>query len=119
MYAIPQLARKVTRDVEFAGQQLREGDMVMFSLCAANRDPSAMEQAREVVLDREPTAHYTFGAGPHRCIGSHLARREMTIVLREWHARIPEYELATQEPIQEYRGSIYGLVRLPLKWSPP
>ncbi|HEX4430799.1 MAG TPA: cytochrome P450 [Frankiaceae bacterium] len=117
MYAIPQLARKVTRDVEFGGQQLRKGEMVMFSLCAANRDPSAVDQAREVVLDRDPTPHYTFGAGPHRCIGSHLARLEMEIALREWHSRIPDYELATPEPVQEYRGSIYGLVHLPLRWG--
>jgi cytochrome P450 len=90
---------------------------VIFSLCAANRDPSAVDQAREVVLDRDPTPHYTFGAGPHRCIGSHLARLEMEIALREWHSRIPDYELATPEPVQEYRGSIYGLVHLPLRWE--
>jgi cytochrome P450 len=118
-FSIAQLARKVTRDTEFAGQQLRAGDMVVFSLAAANRDVLALDRAREVVLDREPVPHYAFGAGPHRCLGSHLARQEMEIALRLWHERIPHYELATDRPVREYRSSVYGVIDLPLRWSPP
>ena len=84
-------------DTTFGGQELKAGDMVMFSLAAANRDPSATDCAREVMLDRAPAAHYAFGAGPHRCLGSHLARQELTIFLREWHARHPEYELVPHQ----------------------
>jgi cytochrome P450 len=117
-FTITQLARKVTRDTEFGGQQLRAGDMVMFSLAAANRDTEALDGAREVVLDREPVPHYAFGAGPHRCLGSHLARREMEIALRLWHERVPDYELATDAPVREYRSSVYGVIDLPLRWTP-
>jgi cytochrome P450 len=118
-FTITRLARKVTRDTEFGGQQLEAGDMVMFSLAAANRDAAALDRAREVVLDREPAPHYAFGAGPHRCLGSHPARKEMEIALRMWHERIPQYELATDQPVREYRSSVYGVIDLPLRWAPP
>jgi cytochrome P450 len=117
VFSIPQLARKVRCDTSFGGHDLKAGDMVMFSLAAANRDPSALLRAREVAFDRTPSAHYAFGAGPHRCLGSHLARQELTIFLREWHARYPEYELATDEPILEHRGSVHGIAHLPLRWE--
>lgn len=118
VYPIPQLGRKVTRDVEFGGQQLRAGDMVLFSISAANRDPAACPHPSEVQLDREdPPPHYAFGAGPHRCLGSHLARQELLVALREWHVRIPDYRLGTSEPIREHRGAVHGLTHLPLAWS--
>lgn len=119
VYSIPQLARKATKDTELGGQQIRAGDMVMFSLAAANRDPSAIDRAREVVFGREAPPHYAFGAGPHRCLGSHLARQELTVALEQWHARIPDYELAQSEPVREYRGSVHGVVHLPLRWEAP
>jgi len=118
VYSIPQLARKVTRDVSFGGVDFKSGDMVLFSLCAANRDPEAIDRAREVDFDRQPLPHYAFGAGPHRCLGSHLARQELTIALREWHRRIPHYELATDEPVLEHRGPVHGISHLPLRWRP-
>jgi cytochrome P450 len=115
-FPIVQLSRKVTTDTTLGGERLRAGDMVMFSLAAANRDPKAVDRAREVVLDRPAGPHYGFGAGPHRCLGSHLARLEMDIALRRWHERIPRYEVAGEEPLVEYRGTIYGVKRLPLRW---
>jgi cytochrome P450 len=117
VFSIPQLARKVKRDVTFGGQELRTGDMVMFSLAAADRDPFANDRAREVMFDRVPIPHYAFGAGPHRCLGSHLARQELTIFLREWHQRYPDFELASDEPILEHRGSVHGIAHLPLRWK--
>jgi cytochrome P450 len=118
-FPIVQLSRKVTTDTVLGGQQLRAGEMVMFSLAAANRDPAALDRAREVVLDRPSTPHYGFGAGPHRCLGSHLARLEMDVALRMWHERIPHYEVATDEPLREYRSAVYGVTALPLRWPAP
>ena len=56
-------------------------------------DPAVFDAADEVHLDREVNRHLTFGGGVHHCLGSHLARRELRIALREWHRRIPEYEV--------------------------
>jgi cytochrome P450 len=118
VYSIPQLARKAKRDVDVGGAEVKAGDMVMFALCAANRDPVAVDRAREVDFGRKAVPHYAFGAGPHRCLGSHLARQELTIALREWHRRIPDYELANDEPVLEHRGSVHGISHLPLRWDP-
>ncbi|HEY1829690.1 MAG TPA: cytochrome P450 [Acidimicrobiales bacterium] len=116
-FSIPQLARKVTHDTTFGSQDLKTGDMVLFSLAAANRDPEAIQRAREVIFEREATPHYAFGAGPHRCLGSHLARQEINIFLAEWCARVPNYELATREEIIEHRGSVHGIAHLPVQWN--
>lgn len=117
-YSIPELGRKVARDVELGGQLLRAGEMVLLPLCAMNRDPDHVDRGREVVLDRtEPVVHHAFGAGPHRCLGSHLARTELTTFLELWHERVPDYALASDAPLEEYWSSIHGLPSLPLRWE--
>jgi cytochrome P450 len=118
-FPIAQIARKVTRDTDFGGVQLKAGDMVLFALAAANRDLVHLDGARIVDFGREPVASYTFGTGPHRCLGSHLARREMAVALELWHTRIPEYELAVDEPLLGHWGSVHGLRALPLRWPAP
>jgi cytochrome P450 len=115
-FAIGQIARKVRREAEVDGVRLNAGDMVLFPLAAANRDPAHLDRPREVDFARELEPHYTFGAGPHRCLGSHLARREVAVALELWHKRIPEYELATDEPLPGHWGSVHGLTSLPLRW---
>jgi cytochrome P450 len=116
VYSIAQVARKVTTDTVFGGQQLKKGDMVLFSLAAANRDPTYLRDARNVILEREGARNYAFGAGPHRCLGSHLARREIAVALEQWHRRVPEYELASDAPLLGHWGSVHGLTNLPLRW---
>src|SRR5262245_10672434 len=109
------LGRTVTRDAEFAGVQLKQGDTVMLSTVLASRDPDEYDAATEVQLDRESPRHYAFGAGPHRCVGSHLARLEMRIAFDEWHARIPDYRLGG--PVESYGGGVMGVTTLPLTWK--
>ena len=67
--------------------------MVHLPLAGACRDPKGFVRADEFILDRQPNNHIAFGAGPHRCLGSHLARRELRIAMEEWHRRIPDYQL--------------------------
>ncbi|MFF1732117.1 cytochrome P450 [Streptomyces sp. NPDC058247] len=115
-YAIPSIARKVTRDVELDGHRLRAGDMVAFPLVSANRDGA--EDAGRVRLDRpRPAVHFAFGADPHRCLGSHLAREELAVALDEWHRRLPEYELRPDAEIVEAWGPVAGLTSLPLRFT--
>jgi cytochrome P450 len=87
-------AREVTEDTEFAGVQLRQGDLVVLSTGAANRDPAKFADPERVDFER-PLAHshLTFGAGVHRCIGSHLATLQLRIVLQEVHRVIVDYRL--------------------------
>ncbi|MCW2721758.1 cytochrome P450 [Pseudonocardia sp.] len=115
VYPIVQTARKATRDTDFHGCPVKAGDMALFPLAAAGRDPQAYDDARTVDLDRGVTRHMSFGAGPHRCLGSHLARQEMAVLLEEWHKLVPDYELV-DEP-QESGGGVWGLQSLKLRWS--
>jgi cytochrome P450 len=110
--------RKVTRDVEFHGVQLKQGDMVYGLVAGANRDPRHWEQADEFVIDRKRNNHFGFASGPHRCLGMHLARREMAIAVQEWLALIPDFEIGTDAQLMERGGgSMMALTTLPLQWQ--
>jgi cytochrome P450 len=109
-------ARKATHDADFHGCPVRAGDMVMGLVSAANRDPRHYEDADVFRLDRVGLHHFGFAGGPHRCLGAHLARREMLIAVEEWHAAIPHYRIDTDRPLQE-RGGQLALLSLPLTWD--
>lgn len=95
---------------------MKAGDMVNIPLNAATRDDAAFPNATTVDITRKPNNHIGFGAGPHRCLGSHLARRELKIALEEWHKRIPHYRVAAGAELLE-TGSQLGLESLPLEWE--
>jgi cytochrome P450 len=109
------VARVAKEDVELDGCPVHRGDHVGISIGSANTDERALPDAYEVILTRN-TKHLAFGAGVHRCLGSHLARLELRTTLREWHARIPDYEIAPGTEL----NFMYGLRQvdeLPLIWS--
>lgn len=115
VYPIVQTARKATRDMDFHGCPVQAGDMAAFPMAAAGRDETMYEDARSVDLDRKVTRHLSFGGGPHRCLGSHLARQELAVMIEEWHRHIPDYTLA--EPAVEHGGQVFGLDSLKLSWG--
>lgn len=115
-FAFVNPSRKVTQDIDFHGCPMKTGDMVLLPLCSATRDPRAFDQPSEVVIDRSPNPHIAFGAGPHRCLGSTLARQELQIAFAEWHRRIPDYHIADGAEIIEHGGQL-GLDLLPLVWD--
>jgi cytochrome P450 len=92
--AAPQLPRTTTQDVEVHGTVIPAGSPVVLVAGAANRDPARYPSPDDVDLSQSDLGHLTFGSGPHRCIGSHLARRELRILVDELHKRIPDYSLA-------------------------
>ena len=110
-------ARKVMQDTDLGGCPLKKGDMVWLPLSGATRDPALFEDAATVRFDREHHNHIAFGTGPHRCLGSHLARRELRIALEEWHRLIPDYHLTDGVAVTEHGGGLYGIDRLELSWS--
>lgn len=109
--------RVVTSDVDFHGCPMKAGDRLLFSTAAASRDCAQFPDPYEIDFHRSQIRHLSFGAGPHRCLGSNLARAELTIALREWHARIPDYEIAGDATVHYHGGAILGLDALPLTWG--
>ena len=88
------MARTLRRDTEVGGVAMCAGERVVLAFGAANRDPARFEDPDEVHLDRAVNPHAAFGIGAHRCLGSHLARREVNVALTEFIARVPRFELA-------------------------
>jgi cytochrome P450 len=116
--AIVNPARTVTQDLDFAGVRMRAGDRVLLSTVLANRDPEEFEDPGRVCFDRPSNRHLAFGAGPHRCLGSHLARCELRVALEEFHRRIPDYRIEEGADIRAHGGGVLGIDRLPLVWAP-
>jgi cytochrome P450 family 142 subfamily A polypeptide 1 len=116
---IKNMARTVTRDVELRGQQLREGDQVMLFYPSANRDEAVFEDPDRFDVTRDPNPHLAFGFGPHYCLGSSLARLELKIMFTELLRRLPDIELATDEPLP-FRASnfITGPEAMPVRFTP-
>jgi cytochrome P450 len=116
-YAVINTGRVATRDAEFHGCPVQKGDRVLLSTAAANRDPDIFDRPTTIDIRRSPNRHLTFGAGPHRCLGSHLARLELAIALEEWHRRIPDYRIVDPGRIVTKGGAVVGIERLELAWG--
>ena len=110
------IGRTCTRDVQVAGTDMKAGDYVMLAYSASSRDPRAVENATTVDIHRETVPHNTFGAGPHRCIGSNLARLELRIVLQEWLKRIPVFSIKPGTEPTFVTGFLRSMRTLDLVW---
>jgi cytochrome P450 len=109
-------ARYVAKPVTLAGATLKPGDRVLLVYGWGNRDETAFPCPRELQLDRPPNKHLTFGHGIHLCVGMHLAKLELKIVLEEVLARIPDYELVNPAagPVL-HGGMMWGFDTLPIR----
>ncbi len=110
---VPRIAKQ---DVTLHGVEIKQGSIVNFLLGAANTDDAHFKDANAVDFSRERNIHLAFGSGPHRCLGSHLARMEMRVALEEWHRRIPDYAIKAGET-PRYSAGIREVMHLPLVWS--
>jgi cytochrome P450 len=114
-YAPVTMAREVIAETEINGCPFKPGQMVMLSFPAANRDPEMFADADKVVIDRKENRHAAFGLGIHRCVGSNLARMELTVAVEELLKRIPEFSVAG--PVVWSEGSVRGPRRLPIRFG--
>jgi hypothetical protein len=114
-YAPVTMARVVTRDAEWRGCPMKTDDWVLLSFPAANRDPRMFDRPDEVIIDREANRHAAFGLGPHRCLGSHLARMELRVALETWLERFPDFSLVDPSTVAWSAGQIRGPRSLPVR----
>ena len=110
------IARVAVTDTELNGCPIGAGDQVMIMIGSANTDEAEFPDADVVRFDREINRHLAFGGGIHRCLGSHLARMELRVALREWHKRIPEYEIESGHTL-EYTAGIRSIDHFPMRFT--
>jgi cytochrome P450 len=120
MHAFINLNRIVERDVEFHGVQFKKGDNVVIPSFVTDRDARAFPDPHSFNPGRskqERNLHHAFGGGPHKCIGMHLAKLEINIVLEEFSKRISTFTISNQEQVTAHGGTTMGLDRLPIRVS--
>jgi cytochrome P450 len=111
------MRRTVTRDAVMNGNAYRQGDKAVLFYQAANRDETIFEDPERFDITRSPNPHVGFGsAGPHFCLGAHLARREITAMLRELFTRVPDIRAAS-EPDYLLSSFINGIKHLPCEFG--
>ncbi len=116
--AAPLAARVTTDFVKVGGMTLPPGTPVRLCTAAINRDGSDEISTDELVMDQKVHRHWGFGGGPHRCIGSHLARIELAIVVDEWLTQIPDFQLPEgYTPEIRFPSKSFALKSLPLSWE--
>jgi cytochrome P450 len=113
----PIVPRVTTEEVTIAGITLPAGTPLRLCLGAINRDDSDDISTNDVVMDGKVHRHWGFGGGPHRCLGSHLARMELSLVVGEWLSRVPDFEVPRDfTPEISFPAQTFSLTSLPLRW---
>lgn len=111
------MGRRAQRDTMLGEVPISAGDQLLVILAGPNRDSQEFSDPNEFRVDRTQNRHLSFGAGPHRCIGSHLARIELRIALEEIHRRIPDYRLDPEMPVVSQSSSVRGVAQLPILFT--
>ena len=113
-YSPVTMARVATTDTMVGDRPIKEGERIVLSFPAANRDPEAFENPEEIIIDRQVNRHVAFGSGVHRCIGSNLARLEMQVAITEFLQMVPEFELEDPAAVTWAGGQVRGPRYLPV-----
>lgn len=110
------IARSVTREVELGGERLAPGDRVILLYESGNRDERAFDAPDRFDIARDPNRHLAFGGyGRHHCLGAHLARLEIRVMLEELTARLPALARADDAPLRRRHGTfVLGLESVPV-----
>lgn len=113
-YSPVTMAREVIHDVEVNGCPMHAGDRVLLNFPAGNRDPAKFDRADEVVIDRQKNRHFAFGIGIHRCLGSNVARMEMSVAIEAWLSRFPHFEIDEDIDVRWGGAQVRGPRQVPV-----
>ncbi len=117
MNPVPTIVRVAMEDTELDGCPIAKGTRMSVLLASTNLDENRFEDPATVDFRRPVNKHIGFGLGIHRCLGSHLARMELRVALREWHRRIPDYHLPAGHVIR-WSPALREILHLPIEFSP-
>lgn len=117
LYSIVVVIRRVGKDQVFHGVEMKKDERVLLMLPGANLDARHFKDPARCDLDREDKVHIAFNAGPHRCLGSHLARVELQVLYEELLAGLPPFRLDPAYPPVFHGGNVIGVDSLHLAWD--
>ena len=115
-FGVPSPTRRVREDCEFHGIAMKAGELVIPCIPAAARDPRVYADPDKIDIDRS-ARHLSFATGPHICLGMHLARREIAIVIETFLSRFDNIRIPEGETVSYHAGGVFGVDRLPLEWE--
>jgi cytochrome P450 len=111
------MARTTKRDVEIEHTDVPAGEKVLIYYAGANRDPRQFSNPDEIDIDRVPNRHLVFGAGPHRCIGSNLARLQILVAIEEVLNKLQNIRIAPSNEFDFHSGFSRGLTSLKISYD--
>ena len=111
---VQKMGRIALADINIAGKEIKQGQMVCFSFAAGNRDPEQFETPKQLDITRKPNRHLAFGNGLHYCVGAALARLEGQIAVNTILNRLPGLQLATEQLEWHRNFTLRGLKSLPI-----
>lgn len=114
LHSVVEVRRSVTKDVEFHGVNFKKGDFVNCLTSVISLDKDAFPNPLQADFERSPNRHGAFVFGPHRCVGSNLARLELRIAFEEWFKRFPSFSIEDGSDIEINLGAVVSLASLPL-----
>lgn len=109
-------ARMVAKDQSYRGVELKRGDMILIPTAMHGLDEAENADAMALDIRRRKVSHMTFGGGPHRCAGMHLARMEAIVTLQEWLARVPTFAVKAGTSPTYRSGIIAAVDNVQLVW---
>ena len=112
------IGRTARHETELGGRPVEPGERVMIYWASANRDGDEFDRPDEFVLDRHANRHVAFGAGPHRCAGSNLARMNLRIAFEELVARLHDVRLQPGVEITYNSAMNRAPVSVPITFTP-
>lgn len=115
-FGLSNTGRLITRDFDYKGITFKKDEMVMVPISMSSMDERLYDRPLEIDLERQPV-HNTFGNGPHKCVGSPLARAEIQVFLEEWLTVIPDFRLDPDAPPVTHSGAVNGMNTLNLVWD--
>jgi cytochrome P450 len=112
------IGRTARHDAEIEGHQVKEGERVIMYWASANRDPAEFTAPDTFDLDRERNRHVAFGAGPHRCVGSNVARMNLRVALGEVVRRLTDVRLQPGADIDFHSTFNRAPLSVPITFTP-
>ena len=113
------LGRRLNKDIELHGKKMKKGDAVIYLYQSAGRDEREFERADQFDITRQvPKRSISFGHGPHKCLGQHLARLEGRVIIEEILNAIPDFKIKEDEVVRTFGEFLQGYRNMPIEFIP-